>query len=266
MRKIRFQSRKFGQISFWSLLMCFLIVVNIPADITKGLIGHWPLDGNAKDVSGNDYHGELTKGVKWEAKGMVKSAAEFDGAGGHIKVAHGKLKPKVLDFTVVTWMKGWKAQDWAAMVSARGQGDQAYWMGFRGGTDTLTYVWNNNNAATYNWDKSIKIPKETWALVAIAIEKSKATAYAYIAATKKLELAENKIKHLEQAPLNFVFGKDDCCGERFYKGLLDEIMMFDRSLSKDEILQLATSGLTNVEAKNKLTTSWGKIKGSHTLD
>ena len=96
----------------------------------------------------------------------------------------------------------------------------------------------------------------------MAVEKSKATAYAYTAATKKLELAENKIKHLEQKFLNFVFGKDDCCGERFYKGLLDEIMMFERTLNKAEIMQLATIGL-NVEAKNKLATSWGTVKQSH---
>ena len=102
-------------------------------------------------------------------------------------------------------------------------------------------------------------------MVAVAIEKKKATAYAYTAATKKLEMAENKIDHIEQAPLNFVFGKDDCCGARYYKGLLDEIMMFDRTLNKAEIMQLATIGL-NVEAKNKLTTSWGEIKGSHTFD
>ena len=103
------------------------------------------------------------------------------------------------------------------------------------------------------------------ALVAVAIEKKKATAYAYTAATKKLEMAENKIDHTEQAFLNFVFGKDDCWGQRFYKGMLDEIMMFERTLDKAEILQLATIGL-NVEAKNKLTTSWGKIKDSHALN
>jgi len=82
------------------------------------------------------------------------------------------------------------------------------------------------------------------------------------AAIKKLEMAENKIKHLEQSFLNFVFGKDDCCGERFYKGLLDEIMMFERTLNKAEIMQLATIDL-NVEAKNKLATSWGTVKQSH---
>ena len=51
----------------------------------------------------------------------------------------------------------------------------------------------------------------------------------------------------------------------FYKGFLDEIMMFERTLNKAEIMQLATIGL-NVEAKNKLTTSWGKIKGAHAFD
>ena len=267
MRKSCIAGCKFAQISFLALIMCFLIIVNIHArdDITKGMIGYWPLDGNAKDVSGNDYHGELTKGVKWKANGKVGGAAEFDGEGGHIKVAQGELAPEVLDFTVVAWINGYKAQNWAAFVSARGAGGQAYWMGYHDQDDTLTYVWNNDSAQTWNWAGSIKIPKDTWGLVAVAIEKKKATAYAYTAATKKLEMAENKIEHIEQAPLNFVFDKDDCCGARYYKGLLDEIMMFERTLNKAEIMQLATIGL-NVETKNKLTTSWGKIKGSHAFD
>jgi len=79
-------------------------------------------------------------------------------------------------------------------------------------------------------------------------------------ASEKLEMAENKIDHVLQAPLNFVFGRDS--GTRFYKGLLDEIMMFERTLNKAEIMQLATIGL-NVEAKNKLSTSWGTVTQSH---
>ena len=60
----------------------------------------------------------------------------------------------------------------------------------------------------------------------------------------------------------FIFGKDDCCGQRFYQGILDEVMMFERTLNKDEIMRLATIGL-NVESKNKLATSWGQIKEVH---
>ena len=257
---------EFAQTSFLVLIMCLSIVVNIQArDITEGMIGYWPLDGDAKDVSGNDYHGELTKGVKWKANGKVGGAADFDGAGSHIKVAHKDLTPEVRDFTVVTWINGYKANNWAAFVSARGNGNSAYWMGYHGDTDTLTYVYNNNAANTWDWKESIKIPKDTWALVAVAIEEKKATAYAYTAKTKKLEMAENKIEHIKQSFLNFVFGKDDCCGTRFYQGMLDEIMMFERTLDKEEIMQLATIGL-NVESKNKLATSWGKIKDSHALN
>ena len=43
---------------------------------------------------------------------------------------------------------------------------------------------------------------------------------------------------------------------------LDEVMMFERILNKDEIMQLATIGL-NVESKNKLATSWSQIKEVH---
>ena len=76
-------------------------------------------------------------------------------------------------------------------------------------------------------------------------------------------MAENKIDHVLQAPRSFVFGRDS--GTRFYQGLMDEVMMFERTLNKDEIMQLATVGL-NVKPKNKLATSWGKIKGLHALD
>ena len=103
--------RKFyNQLCFWLVLMLFLAVISTPADITKGMIGYWPLDGNAKDESGNEYHGELTKGVKWEANGKVGGAAEFDGQGGHIKVAE-HLAPEVVNFTVVTWINGYKVNN-----------------------------------------------------------------------------------------------------------------------------------------------------------
>ena len=43
----------------------------------------------------------------------------------------------------MTWINGHKAQDWAAVVSARGTAKQAYWMGYQP-TDKLAYVWNND--------------------------------------------------------------------------------------------------------------------------
>ena len=128
---------------------------------------------------------------------MVNGGARFDGKGNYIKVAQKDLAPKTLEFTVVTWINGHKAQNWAAVVSARGMAKQAYWMGYRP-DDILAYVWNNNSKGTWDWQGSIKIPQDTWALIAVAIEKTKATAYAHTESTKKLAIAENKIDHIDK--------------------------------------------------------------------
>ena len=77
--------------------------------------------------------------------------------------------------------------------------------------------------------------------------------------TAKLNSADNEIPHVEQTVINLKFGWDECCGARYFKGIIDEVMIFDRTLSADEITQLATHGLP-VESKGKLTTTWAALK------
>ena len=43
----------------------------------KGLVVYWPLDGDAKDASGNGHDGVI-QGAKW-VDGVEGKAAEFDG-------------------------------------------------------------------------------------------------------------------------------------------------------------------------------------------
>lgn len=72
-------------------------------------------------------------------------------------------------------------------------------------------------------------------------------------------IADNEIPHVEQTVVNLKFGWDDCCGARYFKGIIDEVMIFDRTLSADEITQLAVGGLP-VESRGKLTTTWAALK------
>jgi hypothetical protein len=41
---------------------------------------------------------------------------------------------------------------------------------------------------------------------------------------------------------------------------MDEAMLYERALSEDDILELATSGTAAVEAGGKLATTWGSLK------
>ena len=235
-------------ISLWS-------VGAFAAGLSDGLIGYWPLDGNGKDESGNGHDAALEQGAKWTNDGWMGGALAVDGAGAHA-VVDSKFKLVTTAITVVARINGWKTIDWSGIVV--GRSPTTFWMGVAA-NNTLTYVWNNNHATTWNWQGAPKIPQDKWALVAIAIEADKATSYIYHREDGKLDSAENKIPHIEQTVMNLKFGWDECCGARYFKGIIDEVMIFDRTLSADEIKMVAATGLP-VESKGKLAVTWGTLK------
>jgi hypothetical protein len=51
------------------------------------LVGHWPLDGSAVEVSGLSAPGKVVGPVAW-GEGKIGRAAVFDGKGGHIELPH----------------------------------------------------------------------------------------------------------------------------------------------------------------------------------
>ena len=225
-------------------------------DITDGIVGYWPLDGNGNDESGNGHDADLEKGAKWSDNGWVNGAVEVDGGGGHV-VVDDKFELTTDTITVIARINGWKTIDWSGIVV--GRSGTSFWMGVSA-TNTLTYVWNNDAADTWNWQGAPEIPEDKWALVAIAIEPDKATSYIYHETTDKLDSAVNDIPHLEQTVINLKFGWDECCGARYFKGLIDEVMIYDRTLNADDIKRLATIGLP-VESQGKLAVTWAALKG-----
>ena len=175
----------------------------------------------------------------------MNGAVEFDGGGGHA-VVDDTFELTTDTITVIARINGWKTIDWSGIVVGRSD-PASWWMGVAA-NNTLTYVWNNNSALTWNWQGAPEIPEDKWALVAIAIEPAKATSYIYHKDSGKLDAEVNDIPHIEQMVVNLKFGWDECCGARFFKGLIDEVMIYDRTLNADDLKRLATIGLP-VESK-----------------
>lgn len=239
---------------FLSLCLVMLFSVCGAADLSDGLINYWPLDGDATDSIGK-HDGEVIGGPDW-VKARVGKGVKLDG--GSQKIHIPKYKVITETTTYAAWINGWKASAWAGIVGSRTP--TATELIF-GDNDFLHYVWNNNSAETWRWDGGPEIPQDEWALAAMAIEPKHAALYIYSDADG-LEKGINDIPHVEQEIGVLNIGWVDCCGgNRFFKGIIDEVMIFDRALSEDEILQLATQGLA-VEPLNKLATTWGKIKRS----
>ena len=223
------------------------------ADLTSGLVGYWPLDGDFTDMAGGT-DGDLVDGADWVA-GYMNLGIEFDGSTGHAAISGFEMITDTL--TCVAWIKGWRQSAWTGIVV--GRGGVAFWMGFTD-ADTLSYVWNNDAEATWGWREGPAIPQDEWAMAAITIDPDKAVAYIYTDADG-LEQNTNKIGHVEQLVENLKFGWDECCGaDRHFVGIIDEVMMYDRALSEDEILSLATGSFHAVAPNDGLATRWGWIK------
>ena len=246
---------KLSIITVLAFAMSLWCANDLMAELMEGLVGYWSLDGNGEDMSGNANHAKLKNGAKWVANGQVNGAVEVDGFDGHVVVSD-TFYLLTDTITVGAWINGWKTIDWSGIVV--GRSETSFWMGVAA-NNTLTYGWNNDSVYTWGWQGAPSIPQNEWAFVAIAIQPEKATSYIYHEYTGKLDSEVNDIPHIQQTVMNLKFGVDECCSGRFFKGLIDEVMVYDRTLNDENIKKLATIGVS-VESAGKLAITWAALK------
>ncbi|HID71313.1 MAG TPA: hypothetical protein EYP29_01030, partial [Thermoplasmata archaeon] len=98
----------FGRFTVLVLILSLTTGIALAVDVTSGLVGYWPLDGDAKDsVGGNN--GKKVGGAKWTNNGYLKGAVELDGSTGLVEVSGFKLTTDTI--TAVAWINGWKQTD-----------------------------------------------------------------------------------------------------------------------------------------------------------
>ena len=76
--------------------------------IDSGLVGHWTLDGNFDDRSGNGNHGQSNGAVALTPPNPIASlpgTAQFDGRSARIEVPHSEaLALGAADFSMAAWV------------------------------------------------------------------------------------------------------------------------------------------------------------------
>jgi serine/threonine protein kinase len=80
--------------------------LDLPENLRHGLVAYYPLDGNARDVSGNKNHGDPT-GVTWveNRHGNMHQACWYDGNGDFIDIKHSDtMSFDWDDFTISIWL------------------------------------------------------------------------------------------------------------------------------------------------------------------
>ena len=223
-----------------------LVVANLSTNCTSapaGLIGWWPGDGNANDVIGNN-NGVLNGGVTFTS-GKVGQAFNLDGYSGFISTANQTFSPQ--SFTLEFWLKTTTSQGGVLVGFGDSQTNlsgNSYWNIYLDNYGRLHFgVWNSgvqsaDSAASYN--------DGAWHQVVASLSPNAGTSlYVDGALVANNPSATNLPNYfgwgrIGQNNLNYYWPSPP--SSYFFNGQIDEVAVYNRALSFDEIASVYLAG------------------------
>ncbi len=90
-----------------TIAILYIIEVHGQVDLNAGLVGYYPFTGNANDVSGNNNHGTTQNGIQLtsDIAGNLQSAYYFDGIDDYISVPDNLGRFSTANFSLSLWFK-----------------------------------------------------------------------------------------------------------------------------------------------------------------
>ena len=218
----------------------------VASQMLQELIAHYPFNGNARDVSGNEYHGILSgPEPTWDRFGNEDGAILFRGTDHRIDLPHEVLNGR-LDVTIAFWLKTSKSGAQTIVSGANQLNDNEYIVFFLS-EDLIRFYSHGRVGGNQVWcDVEIQpIADGTWHHFAVIRNASLGHADFFIDGegyTKRCgHLAYDTLK-VEAGGL--ILGQDqDTFGGGFdasqaLRGALDDLRIYDGTLSATEVQAL----------------------------
>ena len=227
-------------------------------------VGYWRLNetnstagGNliAADMIGNHsgiYGAGVTDGVSGPSpvSGFAglepnNTAAQFTGGAANSFITLPALNLNTNTVTITAWIYPLSVPGAnSGLFFCRPNGDASGFNFSTGGQ--LGYTWNQNNGNTYSWASGLVPPVQQWSLVALVT--SPQNAIIYLCNTNGVLSATNPVPSTVEAFNATTLIGADPLGGRVFNGLMDEVAVFNTSLSQPQVAQLfysaASSSLT----------------------
>ncbi len=123
--------------------------------------------------------------------------------------------------------------------------------GANNGTQTeLGYNWNTNSPSTWNFNSGLYPPIGQWSFVALTITPTNATIYLYYTDHSSVTNLSKVVSGVANTPESFSGGTVSLGGDSFgnartFQGTIDEVAVFNKSLSESQVqnLFLTSSGI-----------------------
>lgn len=237
------------------------------AQPTQGLIGYWPFKGNAQDMSGNGNHGtvygaSLTTG----RDGSPNGAYYFDGASSYISMGSNNF-PVTNKVTVSVWFKTSNSSlPLGNLVTKYGWSEKFSGFGIAGTLGPGYAEFYARDQYKYNFIRSYNInyADSNWHFLAGTFDSSVVKIWYDGAKIDSLTIHDSypDISNSYNLIVGALFNEGIAQGY-YFQGSLDDIRIYNRSLSQREINQLYNEN--NPISNYKLNLSSNPLNGGNTI-
>ena len=251
--------------------------------VTDGLVSYWTFDkkdiagGTVKDVWGEN-DGKIV-GAPKIVGGQVGEALEFDGSDDYVNLTNlGNFGEKVASSTFEAWVKTSFKKDWTTLFKVLDQGCNMAWAidvnrsakaGFPFAEDIVHYYVRQKSPAGCNAiavEIEFPLSDGKWHHIVFAIVDAEKSEVSIYMDGEPQEVIEGSVKDLDTfipfvEPVYIGAANNRGKVERFFPGIIDEVRMYDRPLTDDEVSRNFESKIgLSVQAAEKLSIVWGALK------
>ena len=228
-----------------AMLFLFLCAPNTYAtagavNLTRGLVGRWTFDEGkgaiAGDVSGRNNHGKIMGGAKW-AKGKIGGALEFDGSDDFVSIPNEGAFDFTGGVTVSAWIRVESfTKPWQAIVT---KGDRAWRLHRANEAKSVGFACSDlSRREVGDLLGKADVADGQWHHVAGVLDGDKALIF--VDGVRDTSGASSPRISVNDYPV--LIGANAERAGRLFHGLIDDVRIYDRTLSVDELRALANEG------------------------
>ena len=249
-------------------IVCSINVMaqNIPSYVPKdGLVGWWPFNGNANDESGNGNHGTVNGATLTnDRNGKVNNAYSFDGVDDKIEFPSNNFTN--LQFSISIWINNQTSNKLSAIIGKSNWEDSK--------SESFLIENSNSNEIGYGI-KGISCEESKWNSVRVNKNSSFDNKWQHILLINDGEFTKIYFNSLLVKQTTIIYKNINCLGGQikigawwkndnlWFNGLLDDIAIYNRALSEQEVKQLY-AGCTK-ETATLNTTNGVVLKNSNPI-